>query len=141
MRDYYYDCYEDWGNNLDDWDGVSWSNHMSGPDDWEIENRHEINAENWAIECEDEHEYEVNESTVLNSDYKQKKERTKPIQDLLGRNKKSSKNNDELIFLSFTNASDHAKNCAINAERTFLLKRVDLVGTNQQFQNCWKVSL
>jgi hypothetical protein len=139
MRDSYYDCYEDWGNNLDDWDGVDWSNCMSGPDDREIENQQDSDAEDWNTGFVEAENY-CNKEKNISEGFIPKKIVVPQLKIKSFKDKKSFKIKSDLIFLSFKNASEYSKKSSRNMQRTFKIKRVGLVGLNKQVSNCWKVS-
>lgn len=140
MNESYYTDNQDWGNDLDDWDGVDWSNYMSGPDDWEIENQYHSDNENWNKEIKDSEDYlnnqnNISEVPVTNQIL------DKAIKSQSFKRKKGSKVKSDLIFLSFKTASVFAKNSARDKQKTFKIKRVGLVGLNKRVEECWKVSL
>ena len=64
MNESYYTDNEDWSNDLDDWDGVDWSNYMSGPDDWEIENQYNSVNENWNRQIKESEDYLNNQNNI-----------------------------------------------------------------------------
>jgi len=131
---------EDWGNDLDDWDGVDYSNLMSGPDDWEIEKKQASDAEDWSIKIAEAEDYSNDQNDISEVSVPEKiiAPRTKSKS---FKHKKSSKIKSDLIFLSFKSASEYAKNSARDKQRTFNLKRVGLVRFNRRVESCWKVSL
>ena len=139
MNENYYVDQEDWGNDLDDWDGVDWSNYMSGPDDREIENQQDSDAEDWNTGFVEEENYCTKEKNI-SKDSILKKIVVPQLKIKSFKDKKSFKINSDLIFLSFKNASEYSKKSSRDMQRTFKIKRVGLVGLNKQVSNCWKVS-
>jgi hypothetical protein len=139
MNESYYTDNEDWGNDLDDWDGVDWSNYMSGPDDWEIENQYNSVNENWNRQIKESEDYLNNQNNISEVPVTNKALDT-VIKSKSFKHKKSSKVKSDLIFLSFKSASVFAKNSAKDKQKTFKIKRVGLVGLNKRVENCWMVS-
>ena len=137
MNESYYTDNQDWGNDLDDWDGVDWSNYMSGPDDWEIENQYHYDYENWNRHIKESEDYLNNQNNV-SEDLVTDKVLDKAISQSF-KSKKGSKESSDLIFLSFKSASVFAKNSAKDKQKTFKIKRVGLVGRNNRVEECWKV--
>ena len=139
MNKSYYTDNEDWGNDLDDWDGVDWSNYMSGPDDWEIENQYNSVNENWNRQIK-ESEYYLNNQNNISEVPVTNKALDTAIKSKSLKHKKSSKVKSDLIFLSFKSASVFAKNSAKDKQKIFKINRVGLVGLNKRVENCWMVS-
>lgn len=139
MNESYYTDNQDWDNNLDDWDGVDWSNYMSGPDDWEIENQYHSDFENWNREIKEPVDYSYKQNNISEVSVTNKI-LEKAIKSQSFKPKKRSKVKSDLIFLSFKSASVFAKNSARDKQKTFKIKRVGLVGPNKRVENCWMVS-
>ena len=119
---------EDWGNDLDDWDGTDWANLMSGPEDWEMQYEHEDRQRKYYLEDS------IKQVTKITDSPKEE------ISSFL-RSHPGSFDKGGFIFQSFKKASSFSKIYAKRLNKTLYLKREDIYRKSpMKFDSYWLVT-